>query len=377
MKLRLTSLLLLICASHYPLSPESGRLNVTLQSSNDQCVLLQGVKQLESGYSVDTFDLIDGGFDTFEIDPKNVGSRQFAFDPIGFEPYGPVEPSLFSNPSSAVLRAISEFPSDSQFQHISMSTCFLVGPDVAVMSGHAALSDFGSGTVCAEKITVSQIGIMQESSRLKADAVRVYTSSDFGPGLPKSDWALIKLDEPIGLSLGWIGLSMVEALPGEALTRYSISEATNSVYNADFTVAGTDMGGNFSGVGATRGGDSGSPYLVNRAGVVSAVGIHCYRSEDGMVGVTAVGECLYELSQSFSVGRNWLIEPCDFGYEDAYPTDAKTNDEFVLSKNKDGVNFRTRRYRVGYIQKEAIVLSPIRDGLDEMMAFLEFSFPKG
>lgn len=63
--------------------------------------------------------------------------------------------------------------------------------------------------------------------------------------------------------------------------------------------------------------------------------------------------------------------PTDFNYQDAYPTDNKTKEQFVSHSVRD-FNFETRRYRTGYIHNEDIVLSCIRKNVNE--AFLEFRF---
>ncbi len=65
------------------------------------------------------------------------------------------------------------------------------------------------------------------------------------------------------------------------------------------------------------------------------------------------------------------LNPTDFGYEDAYPTDNDTKEQFILHNIRD-FKFETRRYRTGYIHNEDIVLSCIRKNINE--AFLEFRF---
>lgn len=66
-----------------------------------------------------------------------------------------------------------------------------------------------------------------------------------------------------------------------------------------------------------------------------------------------------------------VIAPEDYGYADAYPTDDYTRYKFRYHI-VDDFYFRTRRYRAGYIQSEYIVMSPIREDINE--AFVEYNF---
>lgn len=66
------------------------------------------------------------------------------------------------------------------------------------------------------------------------------------------------------------------------------------------------------------------------------------------------------------------IRPEDYGFADAYPTDVATSENYIEHNLPNGLKFYTRRYRVGYIQKEKIVLSPIRKNINR--AFIEYKF---
>lgn len=85
----------------------------------------------------------------------------------------------------------------------------------------------------------------------------------------------------------------------------------------------------------------------------------------------------YWCSAEFQKPKEYLnhpyIQPDEFGYADAYPTDEKTRTDFIQHDVR-GFRFKTRRYRTGYIHNEYIVMSPIRKGIHE--AFLEFEFEK-
>ncbi|MCQ2776435.1 MAG: hypothetical protein MJ217_01765 [Bacilli bacterium] len=70
-----------------------------------------------------------------------------------------------------------------------------------------------------------------------------------------------------------------------------------------------------------------------------------------------------------------VIWPSDYHFADAYPTDSITKDEYITHSVDDEFSFRTRRYRTGYIQREAVVMSCIKKGINE--AFIEYSFDVG
>lgn len=66
------------------------------------------------------------------------------------------------------------------------------------------------------------------------------------------------------------------------------------------------------------------------------------------------------------------IIPTDYGFQDAYPTDNSTKTNYKRHYLIDGFSFRTRRYRVGYIHNECIVMSCIKTNVTE--AFIEYAF---
>lgn len=81
--------------------------------------------------------------------------------------------------------------------------------------------------------------------------------------------------------------------------------------------------------------------------------------------------CRTEFSKPDSYQDKPYIIPIEYGFDDAYPTDTATKTVFKTHTIR-GFTFETRRYRVGYIHNEDIVLSPIRKGINE--AFIEYNF---
>ena len=81
--------------------------------------------------------------------------------------------------------------------------------------------------------------------------------------------------------------------------------------------------------------------------------------------------CRVEFTKPNSYLNRPYIVPKEYGFADAYPTDESTKTQFE-SHTIRGFTFETRRYRVGYIHNEDIVMSPIKKGINE--AFIEYRF---
>lgn len=86
----------------------------------------------------------------------------------------------------------------------------------------------------------------------------------------------------------------------------------------------------------------------------------------------------YWCSKSFSKPLEYeyvpYINPDEYGFADAYPSDAETATTFINHEAHNNGTFQTRRFRAGYIHNEYIVLSPIRSGFSH--AFIEYRFNK-
>lgn len=86
----------------------------------------------------------------------------------------------------------------------------------------------------------------------------------------------------------------------------------------------------------------------------------------------------YWCSKSFSKPLEYeyvpYINPDEYGFADAYPSDDETATTFINHEAHNNGTFQTRRFRTGYIHNEYIVLSPIRSGFSH--AFIEYRFNK-
>ena len=78
---------------------------------------------------------------------------------------------------------------------------------------------------------------------------------------------------------------------------------------------------------------------------------------------------LFAQSQDFKWAT--VIEPTDYDFADAYPTDTSTQTNYI-NHYVDGLSFSTRRYRTGYIHDEYIVMSCIRNNINS--AWIEYVF---
>lgn len=69
----------------------------------------------------------------------------------------------------------------------------------------------------------------------------------------------------------------------------------------------------------------------------------------------------------------FVVAPDQYGFYDGYPTDEGTRDNYsYIPTLENGYAFRTKRFRAGYIHKEYVVLSCIRDNYS--YASLEYAF---
>lgn len=93
--------------------------------------------------------------------------------------------------------------------------------------------------------------------------------------------------------------------------------------------------------------------------------------------ITNKDDCNFVVQKTFYKPTEWkndvIITPTDYNFEDAYPTDDKTANEYTWHEINN-VKFGTKRYRTGYIHNEYIVLSPIRKDINE--AYIEYHFLK-
>lgn len=130
----------------------------------------------------------------------------------------------------------------------------------------------------------------------------------------------------------------------------------------------------------TMGGQSGSPvFMTSSSGESYVCGIHTSGGSTSNGG-TRFTTFIYHYLNSFVTYHNYehlsaTIVPTDYGFADAYPTGSSTANNFVTHTLSSGFQFRTRRYRTGYIHNEYIVMSSIRRNINEAFIVYDFNYP--
>lgn len=82
-----------------------------------------------------------------------------------------------------------------------------------------------------------------------------------------------------------------------------------------------------------------------------------------------------KFSKPYPPERIHTIRPTDYGFSSSYTTSSSLRENFIENSTSSGFSFKTRRYRVGCVNNESIVLSPKRFAVRE--AFIEFQFLRG
>ncbi len=270
-----------------------------------------------------------------------------------------------------------------------IATGFLVGPDVLVTAGHNLYSD----------ITVTVNGDSSKEDNINnprfPDSITYYParngSIDPYGGIPveriyledtyyidqKKDWGCCKLSRKTGLITGWLGMmsNFYEKYYSLISFGYPGSKGRYMYQSSGIMTEFEDNGWYYRTTLDTEGGQSGSPYRIHVNDDDYVCGIHTYTVGDSYTGGIRIDNFMFSFLNSFIYGDLlYEITPSDYGFADAYPTDDTTATEFQTHTLKNGLTFRTRRYRTGYIQNEYIVMSSIRHEIAKKEAFIEYSF---
>ena len=362
---------------------------VTLQSTESRAI------QLSSDSSTDwptteilTFDYTVNNPTpiTIDFDPTSYEHREFAFDDSAEEPYQITE-FEFTTTNKRIGQVTAMFERELiggiTVDSPSMSTGFLVGPDIILTAAH---SIYNSDTETLPKeITFLPEDDLQGSGPIvsggnSCEIVRVYLPSDYYDGYSTGeDWAVCKLEEPIGYAYGWINLSIAD---------WPIGTSVESPFIAPSSIGGGSTSAMKSGAisgettaswlttMSTGGGQSGAPYIIENQGEDYAIGIHSYYDDDANCsGGTKISEALYDFVHSFVDGKTYGIELDDIGLTSEYSESEESATSYENHIVNTDVAFRTRSYRTAYNETEnAVVLSSIAGSNKENNAFIEFSF---
>lgn len=275
------------------------------------------------------------------------------------------------------------------------STGFMMGPDLLVTAGHAVYGDVTTGTYYDDGIfnptfpddvyyypakngDVNPYGI--------AVVERVYLEKSYYQNTEK-DWAACKLKTKVGNTTGWCGKISYFHEQNYPFDTYGYPSSGNRrMYRATARMTyfeSAENGYYYRTDLDSDGGQSGSPYIVNLDSGDYVCGIHTYSANYVDTGVTAytggirIDALMFSFLNSFVASESlYNIRKTDYGFADSYPVDYTTKNQYYIHELDNGLTFRTRRYRTGYIHDEYIVMSPIRDNIPETKAFIEYSFKR-
>lgn len=275
-----------------------------------------------------------------------------------------------------------------------MSTGFLEGPDLMVTAGHSVYGDVtqsytdSNGNIHTEYednlnnprfpdeiiYYPAQNGAVKPYGGIKVE--RVYIEKSYYLNTLK-DWACCKLSSPIGYQTGWRGKISYFYQENYPFTSHGYPGSKGGVmYEGSGRLTyfeAAENGWYYRTDLDTEGGQSGSAYNVTVNGNNYVCGIHTYTVGDVYTGGIRIDGFMFSFMNSFVTSSHNIhtITPSDYGYRNVYPSDEKTENEYV-DHNVDNLEFKTRRFRTGYIQGEYIVMSPIKTGYTK--AFIEYRF---
>ncbi len=275
-----------------------------------------------------------------------------------------------------------------------MGTGFLEGPDLMVTAGHCTYGDVTASYNDSNGIIHTEYEDYLNNPRFPDQIIfypaqngasfrpydgvkveRVYLEKSYYTDTLK-DWACCKLESPIGYETGWYGKIANFYQKDYPFYSFGYPGSKNGrmfTANAKFTDFEAENGWYYRTNLDAEGGQSGSPYRVNINGSEFMCGIHTYGVGNSYSGGTRIDGFMFAFLNSFVYGNYEYSEivPTDYGFEDAYPVDEVTKNEYT-NHNVGDLNFKTRRYRTGYIHNEYVVMSPIKTGITE--AFIEYRF---
>lgn len=281
-----------------------------------------------------------------------------------------------------------------------IGTGFMEGPNLMVTAGHCAYSDVTSSYTDKNGVVHSEFDDNVDNPRFP-DIIRVYAGLNGSSELTSSyiyyaevsviniqkeyyenpsfdyDWSAMQLDRDLGVQTGYYG--KISNWYSENASVYSYGypgDKSDTMWESHGTLIESTTyryRHNFDSVG----GQSGSPvFMTSDTGSVYVCGIHTSGGSTSN-GATRINSFIFHYLNSFVTHRNYehiaaTIVPTDYGFADAYPTDDYTKTNYTTHTLSSGFQFKTRRYRTGYIHNEYIVMSVFRTGITE--AFIEYSF---
>ena len=269
-----------------------------------------------------------------------------------------------------------------------IGTGFMEGPDLLVTAGHCLYGDVTKATSDSNKYEdylnnprfpdqmwyyPARNGGTDPYGGVSVE--RIYLEKEYYLNTQK-DWGCAKLSSKIGNTTGWMGKIGNFYQQNYPLTTFGYPGSMGGhMYETSGVMTHFEDNGWYYRTNLdTEGGQSGSPYRITVNGGAYVNGIHTY-STNSYTGGIRIDGFMFAFLNSFVAGDIlYSITPSDYGFADAYPTDSTTETQFVTHALSNGLVFRTRRYRTGYIQQEYIVMSSARNDIPKKEAFIEYSF---
>lgn len=263
-----------------------------------------------------------------------------------------------------------------------MSTGFLVGKDIVLSTAHSIFMDVTineyNDNIYNPTFADEVYFILDNEDDINVN--RIYIDVSYY-NETKNDWSILKIDEEIGSKYGYFNLASNFNFYDSTIciSGYSIEDTSNltKLYGNIKFINGNEYMSQIK----TKEGQSGSPYIIQLDHKYYVIGIHSGLSiindsiyySRGLI----IDDKLLNFIASFNSNEIFFdIKPTDYDYEDAYPIDYSTMNFFKTHNLENGLTFRTRRYRTGYIHNEFIVMSPIRYELNDRRAFIEYNFSR-
>lgn len=365
------------------------------------------INNLNDGNMI-SFDLIENKISSFDFNKNEYFYREFdnnnlIFDKIECEDinkltlenntysYTTGNSNLKNTISNKIGKVISTFEvyniKNKAYEKISLSsTGFLMGPDIILTAGHSVFSNLNiysdqydidvNKNIFASEVYFVANNLDGSSSEYKV--TKLFIETNYYNGNNK-DWALLKLDNNIGNKLGWFGILNNFNKINYDIELYGLNEETNSI-NKKIGKLLSKNNNNYKTNIKTVSGNSGSPYIIDINNNKYVVGIHNsieldIKDEFIYSNGAVIDDFIMTFINSFNTNDLIFdINQKDYGFEDSYPIDDYTKTNFTSHKLENGLDFRTRRYRTGYIHNEYIVMSPIRHEIKERKAFIEYNF---